>query len=132
MVQICYTILSFWGFACGIFRETCKTSHVINGTQAEVRHTLLPRIHVHALIYETAHFVEWSGGFAYKCMHKLCGYKCMHQYTKQLYVKLSSNIEFFKFKIDTQALYDNSKRCSTQWDYIKTFSHVFKTNWAMK
>ena len=36
----------------------------------------------------------------------------MHQYTKQLYVKLSSNFEILKFKIYTQALYNNSKRCS--------------------
>ena len=50
----------------------------------------------------------------------------MHQYTKHLYVKLSSNFEILKVKIDTQALYDNTKRGFTQWDYKKTISFVFK------
>ena len=27
--------------------------------------TLLPRIQVHALIYKTAHFCKWLGGFVY-------------------------------------------------------------------
>ena len=31
--------------------------------------TLLPRIQVHALIYETGHFCKWLGGFVYRCMH---------------------------------------------------------------
>ena len=57
---------------------------------------------------------------------QLFGCKCMHQYTKHLYAKLSSNFEILKVKIDTQALYDNSKRCSTQWDYIKTMSFFLK------
>ena len=59
---------------------------------------------------------------------KLFGIKCMHIYTKHLYVILTSNFEILKNKIDTQALYDNSKRCPTQYDYIKTISFIFKTN----
>ena len=62
---------------------------------------------------------------------KLFGCKCMHKYTKHLYVNLSSNFEISKVKTDTQALYDNSKRCITQWDYLKTISIVLKTNWAI-
>ena len=34
-------------------------------------YTLSPRIQVHALIYETAYFLEWSGGFVYKCLHQI-------------------------------------------------------------
>ena len=44
---------------------------------------------------------------------KLFGCKCMHQYKKHLYFKLSSNFEILKVKIGIQALYDNYKRCST-------------------
>ena len=62
---------------------------------------------------------------------KLFGYKCMHQYTMHLLIK-SSNFEILKVKIDTQVLYDNSKIWSTQWDYIKTISSIFKRNWALK
>ena len=61
-------------------------------------------------------------------MHQLFECKYMHQYTKHIYVKLSSNFEILKAKIDTQALYDNSKRCSAQREYIKTISVVFKAN----
>ena len=34
-------------------------------------YTLLPHIQVYALIYETTHFLEWSGGFVYKCMNQI-------------------------------------------------------------
>ena len=37
----------------------------------DIATTLLPRIQVHALIYETAHFCDWLDGFAYKCMHQI-------------------------------------------------------------
>ena len=33
--------------------------------------TVLPRIHVHALIYEIAHFSSRPSGFVYKCMHRV-------------------------------------------------------------
>ena len=36
----------------------------------------------------------------------------MHQYTKYLYIILTSNFEILKVKIVIQALYDNSKRYS--------------------
>ena len=33
--------------------------------------TLLLRIQVHAIIYETAYFYNWLGGFVYNCMHQI-------------------------------------------------------------
>ena len=38
---------------------------------SNLRNTLLPRIQVHAFIYETTHFCKWSGGFVYKCVHQI-------------------------------------------------------------
>ena len=53
---------------------------------------------------------------------ELCGHQCMHQYTKQAQVKLSANVAF----------YDNSKRCPTHGDQIKSIFFVFKEHLAMK
>ena len=52
--------------------------------------------------------------------HKLLGDKCMHQYTKDVYIKFSLN-----FEIEKHHLYNNFKRCSTQVDYMKTISFRF-------
>ena len=37
----------------------------------EMVFTLLPCIHMHAFIYETAYFWKWSGGFVHKYMHQI-------------------------------------------------------------
>ena len=52
----------------------------------------------------------------------LCGNKCMHQYTRHMYVKLQSKFEILKANIEEDDLNGNSKRCSTRLDYIKTIS----------
>ena len=41
----------------------------MNLIAANISPTLLPRIQVHALIYETAYFCNWLGGFVFTCMH---------------------------------------------------------------
>ena len=77
--------------------EGCDVSECSEQRLAELQQnnqcTLSPRIQVHALIYETAHFSSDQVVSYISACAKLFGCMCMYQYTKHLYVKLSSNFE---------------------------------------
>ena len=45
---------------------------------------------------------------------KLLDDKCVHKYTKHVYVKFLANLELFMIEIEKHVpLYGNSRRCST-------------------
>ena len=46
--------------------------------------TLLPRIQMHPLIYETAYFLDWPSSFVYKCMHQIIRGKVHAQYANHM------------------------------------------------
>ena len=65
--------------------EGCDVSECSEQRLAELQQnnqcTLSPRIQVHALTYETAHFLELSIGFVYKYMHQVIPKYALHNET---------------------------------------------------
>ena len=81
--------------------------------------TLFPRIHVHALIYETADFWNWKVVSFISACTNLFGDKCMHHYMKK--------VEKSKTLL-TKNIFENLDFLIFIFMFVAVFGHCFVKN----
>ena len=99
----------------------------ITEKRAHNKTSLLPCIHVHALIYKTAHCFVWSGGFVYNCMHQVIRgkvYALIHEgVTNQITYKLwdwkGRNWETRPLRQFKEMLHTIRLKCNNFFSFLK-------------